>query len=305
MIRHQDATKRLNHGQAYQKLWELQRGLEQHRAVGSVISLPVLMAQAKTAPLAFFMAWEWLLDILEQPQFDEIAKSFVTDDRKYGLFLLRMNEENRTQSRLTIVDEISEIVKTHKFYPEIFGGVYILQGHLAKLVVQSLIFGLGKLILMFTIIVLFISASFRVTTAIICSIALIPVGIIGMIGIYNVPLDIVSAPASNVAIAMGIDSMIHMVKAYRRLGTWQKVRHYLWQPVLTSMFVVSIGFAIFLLSTFPPTQRFGAAIVYGTVFAALTALFIMPMIFQQTPTLQPLDDWLGKIRKKLLFRKTD
>ena len=44
------------------------------------------------------------------------------------------------------------------------------------------------------------------------------------------------------------------------------------------MFVVSTGFAIFLLSTFPPTQRFGAAIVVGTILASLTALYVMPLL---------------------------
>ena len=77
---------------------------------------------------------------------------------------------------------------------------------------------------------------------------------------------------------MGIDSMIHMIKSFRRLKNWQKVRDELWQPILTSMFVVAAGFGIFLFSTFPPTQRFGGAILFGTVFAALTALYIMPLL---------------------------
>ncbi|OGX52658.1 MAG: hypothetical protein A2267_10835 [Omnitrophica WOR_2 bacterium RIFOXYA12_FULL_38_10] len=276
----------LNSGAAYANMWKLQEALERHRAVGSVVSLPVLMAEAKQDPLAFFLAFDWMLKILEKPKYGEIAKSFVTENRKNGLFLLRMNELNRVQKRLDIIDELKEIVETQGFIPKIIGGVYKLQGHMSRLVVKSLVSGLTKLVLLFFIIAWFVSRSIKVTIAMILSLLLIPIGILGAIGLYRVPLDVVSSPASNVAIAMGIDSMIHIVKAYRRRKKnkgssdhiWQDVRDEMWRPVLTSMIIVITGFSIFLFSTFPPTQRFGGAIVFGTLLASLTALYIMPLI---------------------------
>jgi len=276
VVRSQTEEK-LNTKNAYQQLWDLQESLEKHRSVGSVISLPVLIAQAKSTPFGFFLSREWLLDIMEKPEYDEIAKSFVTEDRRYGLYLLRMNESNRTMSRLQIIDEIKEIALTQGLYPAIIGGMYNLQGHLSKLVTSSLVFGLGKLILIFFIIAWIICGSIRIALAVTLSITLVPLSILGLIGVYRIPLDIICAPASNIAIAMGIDSMIHMLRSYRRCQSWQEVRNQLWQPILTTMFVVSVGFAIFLFSTFPPTQRFGAAIVFGTILASLTALYVMPL----------------------------
>lgn len=277
----------LNSGDAYTKLWKLQEALELHRAVGSVISLPVLMAEARQEPFAFFLFWDWLLEILEKPKYGEVAKSFVTQDRQYGLFLLRMNELNRVQKRLTIINELTEIVDTQGFDLEITGGVYKLQGHMAKLVAMSLLSGLTKLIFLFLIIAWFVSRNVQITFAMIISLLLIPIGILGATGLYRIPLDVVSSPASNVAIAMGIDSMIHMVQAYRRRkkslttpqeSDWQKIRDELWKPVLSSMVIVCAGFSIFLFSTFPPSQRFGGAIVFGTLLASFTALYIMPFL---------------------------
>jgi predicted RND superfamily exporter protein len=276
----------LNSGAAYARLWKLQEALEMHRAVGSVISLPVIMAEAKQEPFAFFLFWDWLLEILEKPQYGEIAKSFVTKDRQYGLFLFRMNELHRTQKRLAIIEELEAIVESQGFTPEITGGVYKLQGHMSQLVVKSLISGLSKLVILFLLIAWVISRSIRVTLSMIFSLLLIPLGILGVVGLYRIPLDVISSPASNVAIAMGIDSMIHMVKAYQRRKknrkshdhTWDEVRGELWQPVFTSMVIVSTGFSIFLFSSFPPTQRFGGAIVLGTFLAALCALYIMPFL---------------------------
>lgn len=273
-------------GTAYQKLWKLQEALELHRSVGSVVSLPVLLAEAKQEPFAFLLLSDWLLDMLAKPEYGEVAKSFVSKDRQHALFLLRMNELNRVQTRLTIINEIKDIVATHDFVPELTGGVYKLQGHLSKSVAQSLFSGLSKLLLLFMVIAYIVSRSFRISISMIVSLIFIPVGILGAIGMYRVPLDVVSSPASNVAIAIGIDSMIHMIKAYRRKkkankaksdNLWKEVRDELWKPVLTSTIIVMTGFSIFLFSTFPPTQRFGGAIVFGTLLAAITALYVMPL----------------------------
>ncbi len=270
----------LTAAQPYQKMWDLQTALEQHRSVGSVISLPVLIAQAEKNTLGWILPRNMLLNALTSPDYDEIAKSFVTDDRLHGLYLLRMNEKYRTLSRVDIVEEIKEVARVHNFVPEIVGGVYNLQGHLAKLVHSSLILGIGKLLIFFGIIVFLISRSISITLGVVSSITIIPLTVFGLIGIYRVPLDIVAAPACSVAIAMGVDAMIHMIQSYRHLKDWNKVLEEIWQPVLTALLVVCTGFSIFLCSTFPPTQRFGTIILVGSFLAGLIALFIMPMLSQ-------------------------
>ena len=40
--------------------------------------------------------------------------------------------------------------------------------------------------------------------------------------------------------------------------------------------VIAAGFGIFGLSSFPPTQRFGTAVVLGTTMAALTSIVVLP-----------------------------
>jgi predicted RND superfamily exporter protein len=117
------------------------------------------------------------------------------------------------------------------------------------------------------------------------SVASVPLCVIGAVGLFRIPLDVISSPASNVAIAMGIDSMIHMVNLYRRKKgknnisnekIWKLIRDEMWQPILTAMLIIVMGFSIFLFSTFPPTKRFGTAIVFGTILSALISMYIMP-----------------------------
>jgi len=270
----------------YARMWKLQETLEGHASVGTVLSLPVLMAQAKRAPFAFFLSWKWLLEILESPKYNEISKAFVSEDRRQGLFFLRMKELGRTRPRQEIVREIKEIVYNEGFVPDSLGGVYVLQGHMAKLVSSSLIKGLGRLLLLFFIIGWLISKSWRTSLAMTLSIGIVPSIVLGALGWARVPLDVIAAPAINVAIAMGIDSMIHMIKRWRSLHgpeysgnfLWIAVQRDLWQPILTSTLIMCAGFGIFLFSQFPPTQRFGLVIIAGTLVAGAAAFFLMPFL---------------------------
>ena len=285
VIKKADGAK-LDTEDAYQQLWRLQTALEKNSQVGTIVSLPVLMSEVRRFPLASFLSFGWLLDILKLPHFNEIARSFITDDHKEGLFMLRMNESHRKVSRLKIIHELEKTVTEQGFVIERVGGIYSMHGHLSKLVASSVVFGLGQLILIFAVIAWIVSRSIPIAFAITMSICVIPVIVFGTIGLLSVPLDVVSAPACNIAIGLGIDSMIHMVRAHRMQRKeekddavhWQKIRHRFWQPIVTFTLTMVLGFGIFMFSDFPSTQRFGAAVVFGTVIAALTALFIMPSL---------------------------
>ena len=149
------------------------------------------------------------------------------------------------------------------------GGFIVYRDIYQHSVASSIIFGLGQLIIIFAFIAWVVSKSLRIALAITLSICVIPVIVLGMIGWLHVPLDIISAPACNIALGLGIDSMIHMVRAFRRqksqnikdVEAWIYVRHRFWQPVLTFTLVMVLGFGIFTFSEFPSTQRFGAAVV--------------------------------------------
>ncbi len=126
-----------------------------------------------------------------------------------------MKERERKAPRIKIIEEIKDLVTSQGFHPQITGGIYFLQGHLSRLVTSSLVYGLGRLILLFGIIAWIAARSLRVALSMILSVGVIPLCVIGWIGIMGIPLDVISVPASNVALAMGIDSMFHMVKALR------------------------------------------------------------------------------------------
>ncbi len=270
----------------YQRLWALQDALEDQKSVGTVLSLPVLMAEGHRHAFAFLFSWDRLLKIMNEPKHERVASTFVTKDHTMGAFYLRMLERERRKPRVEVVADLRKIVRQHGFRPALVGGVYELQGALAKLVRSSLISGLFWLMVFFTGIAWIVGRSPRVAAAMIFSLSLVPVCMLGGIGLLGTPVDIISAPATNVCIGMAIDSMVHLVFAVRRAqkdgkqgwDAWVAGRKEQWRGIVYSDVIIGAGFAIFALSNFPPTQRFGLVVLAGTAIDILSNLFVLPLL---------------------------
>ncbi len=270
----------------YEKMWALQDALEEHKGVGTVLSLPVLMAEGHRHAFAFLFSWNHLLSILNEPKHERVASTFVTKNRRLAAFYLRMVERERDKPRVAVVNDLRTIVRQHGFRPALVGGVYELQGALAKLVASSLVTGLSWLMVFFAGVAWIVGRNLRVAAAMIFSLSLVPICMLGGIGLLRIPVDIISAPATNVCIGMAIDSMVHLVFGVRRAqrdgqkgwSAWVAGREEQWRGIVYSDAIIAAGFAIFALSNFPPTQRFGLVVVAGTVIDILANLFLLPLL---------------------------
>jgi uncharacterized protein len=277
---------RLDNGDQYDHMWDLQDALEKHKGVGTVLSLPVLMEEAHRHPFAPLLGWKKLVSILNEPKHHRVAGTFLTEDRSLTAFYLRMDERNRTKPRVEVLDDLRTLVRKQGFVPFLIGGVYELQGVLAQMVAHSLVTGLGWLFLFFAGVALAVARNLRIALAMLISLLLVPVCMLGGVGLLRVPVDIISAPSTNVCIGMAIDSMVHLVFAVRRAkdggekgwAAWVAGRREQWRGIVYSDVIIGSGFAIFALSNFPPTQRFGLVVLAGTVIDIAANLFVLPLL---------------------------
>jgi predicted RND superfamily exporter protein len=277
---------RLDNGDQYEHMWNLQDELEKQKGVGTVLSLPVLMEEAHRHPFAPLLGWKKLVSILNEPKHQRVAANFLSGDRKLTAFYLRMDEHGRVKSRVESVRDLKELVRKESFVPYLVGSFYELQGALAQMVAHSLVTGLGWLFVLFIGVALAVSRSVRIALAMVASLALIPICMLGGIGLLGIPVDIISAPATNVCIGMAIDSMVHLVFAVRRAKkdgkhgweAWVAGRQEQWRGIVYSDVIIGVGFAIFALSNFPPTQRFGLVVLGGTVIDIAANLFVLPLL---------------------------
>ena len=73
-----DGSK-LNTDAAYEKLWRLHGALENNKNVGTVISLPTLLAEGDRTPFSFLISYEKMMEMLEQPNNARVGKSFINE----------------------------------------------------------------------------------------------------------------------------------------------------------------------------------------------------------------------------------
>ena len=150
---------------------------------------------------------------------------------------------------------------------------------------------------MFLGVAVVVSRSAKVTTMMVACLAGVPLVVLGTFGWLGVSMDIITSPAANVALAMGVDSMIHLVVRVRHLHgggladleSWSQARAQIMGPVLAATLLICVGFGIFGLSTFPPTGRFGLAVILGTMTAATMALVTLPLAVQAWQKRPPPD----------------
>lgn len=266
------------------KMWELQEALESDSAVGIAISPALLLAHARQQPFMRSASLSTLFRILEQPALSDITRSFITPERDQAKFYLRMREGGKAEDRDEVIGRIRDYVEQSGLKVTLMGGSYELQGQLGKLIESSLRIGLGGLLTLFVGIAFVVSRSIRRTLAMVICLSGVPLVVLGVMSHFRMPIDIITSPAANVALAMGVDSMIHLVLRVRRLWprsttaweAWTSAREQMWQPVLGATLIICAGFGIFSLSAFPPTQRFGLAVILGTVTAAVMTLVALP-----------------------------
>ncbi|HSL82444.1 MAG TPA: MMPL family transporter, partial [Thermoanaerobaculia bacterium] len=277
---------RLDTEEAFLRLVEVQGELEADPAAGTVLSLAPLLQEAATNPMAGLLGVSGLVELLSGPAFQGVARSFLTEDRTRGAVVLRMREAGREEDRDRVVARMEGALRRHGFEPEVSGGLYELQGQLADLVASSLVVGLGGLGLLFAGIAWAVSRSVPAAAAMLVCLAGTPLFVFGAMGHLGLPVDFISSPAANVALGVGIDSMIHLVSAFRRLRgeglagwqAWTAARARLARPVAGAAGILALGFGLFTLSSFPPTQRFGIAVVIGLVAAATLTLIVLPWL---------------------------
>ena len=268
------------------ELWRLSTAMEREPAVGGVVSLPLYLTGARQSFWIRLVPVAWLVKLLEGDLYGQAARYYVTEDHTKVLFLLRMKETYAGRSHLANVERIKNVVRTNGLAPVIVGGPYLLYGDLTRLVAKSVAEGQVFLIGLFIVIGLLVSRSPRIAAALVPTLSLIPVLMLGLLGWLGVALDIISAPGANIALGIGVDAMVHLLVWVRRhpagsmrsARAWSDVCGRLWKPIVYAMSVVSLGFAIFLLSSFPPTQRFGIAVILGTLIVPAAALFVLPWI---------------------------
>lgn len=275
------AGRPVSDAEVFSRLEDIQVAFERDPAVGVVLSPTVLIEHARTIPLAGLLPVGMLLDISMSDALDGVGLGFVRPDGSQARFSLRMRE-TAGEDRDVVMARLRATVSEGGLRPVAVSGLYALQAELGDLMAASLRIGIGGLLLLFFGVALVVGRSGRAALTMWLCLAGVPVVILGVFGHMGIAMDIITSPAANIALAVGADSMIHLVIRMRRLSKagerapWTMAVAQIGPPVVRATGIVCVGFGIFVLSSFPPTQRFGLAVIVGTIAASAMTLIVLP-----------------------------
>jgi predicted RND superfamily exporter protein len=110
----------------------------------------------------------------------------------------------------------------------------------------------------------------------------------GALGLFNIPLNTVTAMVSSIAVGIGVDFSIHLITWYR--GALRRNRNIVFaledsilnkgRAIVFNMLVIVAGFLVLVVSNFVPLMHFGLLVSLCMVTTAVGALVLVPAMIR-------------------------
>ena len=212
--------------------------------------------------------------------------SIENDQVRFTMRIVDSNEELRRNNLLIkIKTDLQEIVKSD-----------IGESHLSSLMVlynnmlqslfksQILTIGIVALILLFMFFILFRSLLMSLIALVV---NIIPISMVfGIMGWFNIPLDMMTITIAAISIGMGVDDTIHYIHRYTvefkkdkdYVAAMRRSHESIGYAMYYTTLSVMIGFSILIFSNFIPTIYFGLLTVLVMFLLLVSALLLLPRL---------------------------
>ena len=233
----------------------------------------------------------YLYSVSGQP---ELLDEMVDYDYQRANIMV-MIKTDQTMHLRRIIDDIDAYVK------DAFAGMGVQVNYAGtgnnSYVWADLLINSQTVALLFSKIAIFLMAllllrSFIGGLAVVLPVAITTTIVAGFAGWFGIPLDVSTALAAGIAIGVGVDYAVHFVFRYQ-LHRSEGQSHELavtntmkgvGRTIVFNALVVSAGFAILLLSQFPPHAKLGMFVVVYMILSCVVAMYVLPLILQKYVT---------------------
>ncbi|MCG8325940.1 MAG: MMPL family transporter [Thiotrichales bacterium] len=163
-------------------------------------------------------------------------------------------------------------------------GMLVLYNNMLQSLFKSQILTLSAVMIGIALMLWLLFRSWRLAVIGILPNLLAAVAILGLMGLFRIPLDMMTITIAAITIGIAVDDCIHYIYRFReefpKHGNYLKTMHICHANIGTAMFYTSvtiiIGFSILILSNFIPTIIFGLLTTLAMFIALLAALTLLP-----------------------------
>ena len=217
----------------------------------------------------------------------EIVTPYVSIDESEARISLRLKDSNKNLRRNELIKKINSDLKNEIKLSEDeykLAGVLIIFNNLLQSLFKSQILTLGFVMLgiFFMFIILFRNLKLALIGVIPNFIAAF--FILGIIGIFNIPLDMMTITIAAITIGIAVDNSIHYIYRFKeeflKSGDYSKTvktcHSTVGVAILNTSITIVFGFSILVLSNFIPTIYFGIFTGLAMLLAMLLVLTLLP-----------------------------
>jgi predicted RND superfamily exporter protein len=286
--------------QGRQEIAAVQNYLQGRDEVGKVMSLDTLFSTVEVLFNGPIGSVELALvqrsmpadiaDLLQTPYFDA--------ERNEARVSLRVKETSKTLRRDAFLRQVKDDLINELGIEEeriTMSGMLVLYNNVLQSLFASQIMTLGAV---FGVILVMFYLLFRSLSLALLALApnLLAAGLVlGIMGLANIPLDIMTITIAAIVVGMGVDNCIHYVHRFKRefaidqsyTAAMHRCHLSIGRAMYYTTLTVVIGFSMLILSNFKPSTYFGALTAVAMIAAVLGALLLLPRLIVLLKPLGP------------------
>ena len=165
-------------------------------------------------------------------------------------------------------------------------GLLVLYNNMLQLLFSSQIKSLGFVVLTIFFMLLILFKSLKLSIYGIIPNIIASSSILGLIGLFQIPLDIMTITIAAITIGIAVDNTIHYLYRYNEnykknmniTKSVQMTNNNVGYAILTTSVTIAFGFSVLILSNFIPTLLFGIFTATAMLLAMLGVLITLPSL---------------------------
>ena len=228
-------------------------------------------------------------NMLPQDIKENLLSSYISEDENQVRISARVIESAEGLNRNELLNEISNNLQNEFSLEQDqfrLTGLAVLYNNMLQSLFDSQI---GTIVIVFTIIFLMFLILFR--SLYLSIIGIIPnllaaSVVLGTMGLFSIPLDIMTITVAAISVGMAVDNTIHYIHRFKKefaiSRNYKNSMHNSHRTIGRAMFYTSLtiilGFLVFATSNFNPSVYFGFFVSLAMVMALLGALTLLPQL---------------------------
>jgi len=218
-----------------------------------------------------------------------VLDPYINEDNGQLRMVIRIRETNKDLKRGELINKIEQhISKELGFREDSFHmtGMLVLYNNMLQSLFDSQIKTIAVVFSVIFIMFLFIFKSVSLSILALIPNTLPSIFILGIMGLMNIPLDLMTITISAIAIGIGVDNAIHYIHRFKvefqkdqnYMATMYRSHGSIGLAMFYTSITVTLGFLILALSNFIPSIYFGVFTAIAMLSALLANLTLLPKL---------------------------